>query len=944
MSKISVIIPIYNALDDVKILLESLLTNFNFNIGEIILVNDCSLVETTDYLNDFAKEHTNFKLITNEENLGFVKSCNKGMKASTGDIVVLLNSDTKIPSEFCERIIKCFETNPKVGVASPISSHSWLFYISLPKNLTLEQMNERLRKNHKCTYPLIHAAEGFCFCIRKQVIEQQGYLDEIYGKGYHEEVDFAYRAITNGWQNVLIDDLYVYHKRHASFGISEREKQLQKNDAIYLSRWGGFKEKYEKEHNLKNPINKIKREMFPFKTFFSNLFSIKNSYDKRHKIVTILGVKVKMKRKNKKRLLVHFHLYYHEQIDFFLKNLKNINHCNWDLYVTYTEDNKESKKKLLQLKPDTHFIKTTNAGYDILPFYKVLKAVDLTDYDYILKIHTKGFRTINNIFGTGFLWRDALVNSLLGSKSTFYNCLRQLQKDLKIGIISAKKCIIDINTRNQPEDTYLFDEVCQKFNLPNTRGFFIAGTMFICRANLMNWFKNLDIKETEFSSECEQTGMNGKPIHVLERLLSTMITNQGYEIYGMKEYIPFSKRLKKFMQKILSVKNEGEHKIFRFLGVKISCKHNHNALNIQKKEITRYLNFVNTLNKDKKSILFISHNVSMTGAPLAVYNTAKYFQEKGYNTVIISYGNSKIAKDLYIQKCKDANICCFESELFNTDEKFIETMNHFDYIFVNCAYSYKIVNKIPPNKNYLWRMSEADLIKNNLSLIPEFITAVKKCKKLFAVSELTQNELLPYNKDTKLLLYGIKDVCTQYKKDTDDTKIKFIIIGNWCHRKAQYLAIYALDLLPQNIKNKVELVFLGENNGNISTTPDYFAYFKILGVLDGDEKYQAIANCDVCLCPSIDDPNPQAVMEAMMMKKPCIVTDKVGQAKYITDKEDGIVIPVADSRAIAKAIEFFVENPDKINEMGLKSYELYKKYFSYDKYINQVLDILEISE
>lgn len=294
MSKISIIIPIYNALDDVKILLKSLLTNFNFNIGEIILVNDCSLAETTDYLNDFAKEHTNFKLITNEENLGFVKSCNKGMKASTGDIVVLLNSDTKIPSEFCERIIKCFETNQKVGVASPISSHSWLFYISLPKNLTLEQMNERLRKNHKCTYPLIHAAEGFCFCIRKQVIEQQGYLDEIYGKGYHEEVDFAYRAITNGWQNVLIDDLYVYHKRHASFGISEREKQLQKNDAIYLSRWGGFKEKYEKEHNLKNPINKIKREMFPFKTFFSNLFSIKNSYDKRHKIVTILGVKVKI--------------------------------------------------------------------------------------------------------------------------------------------------------------------------------------------------------------------------------------------------------------------------------------------------------------------------------------------------------------------------------------------------------------------------------------------------------------------------------------------------------------------------------------------------------------------------------------------------------------------------------------------------------------------------
>ena len=380
---------------------------------------------------------------------------------------------------------------------------------------------------------------------------------------------------------------------------------------------------------------------------------------------------------------------------------------------------------------------------------------------------------------------------------------------------------------------------------------------------------------------------------------------------------------------------------------KAHIKNKIEALNYQKreiKEIKNYLECVKNLDKNKKSILFISHNVSMTGAPLAVYNTAKYFQENGYNTIIISYGKSVLSKDIYLHKCTKSNIHCFESELFNTDEKFIETINSFDYIFVNCALSYQIVNKIPKNKEYLWRISEADLIKNELSLIPDFINAVQNCKNLYAVSELTQNVLLTYNKDTKLLLYGIKDVSNQYDKNPDNTKIKFIIIGNWCHRKAQYLALYALDLLPQNIKNKVELNFLGENTSKLDITADYFEYFKILGVLDGDKKYQAIANCDVCLCPSTDDPNPQAVMEAMMMQKPCIVTDKVGQSKYITNKEDGLVIPAADSRAIAEAIEFFVQNPDKIQEMGLKSYELYKKYFSYDKYINQVLNILEISE
>ena len=310
MTKISVIIPIYNALEDVKILFASLLINFNFNLGEILLVNDCSSPETTDYLYKFAEKHPEFQLINNEENLGFVKSCNKGMKSAAGDIVVLLNSDTQIPNEFCERIIKCFESNTKIGLASPISfHHSQIFNASANPQLT-EQINKKLKKCHKCFYPIISDAEGFCFCIRRDVIEQQGYLDEIWGKGYHEEVDFAFRAITNGWINVLIDDLYVYHKRQASFGKDVRKKLISQNNPIFFSRWGGFKGKYIKENNLLNPMIQIERELFPFRTFFfkkkikkgcsynffEELFSIKNSKDKRHKIISILGIKLSFKR------------------------------------------------------------------------------------------------------------------------------------------------------------------------------------------------------------------------------------------------------------------------------------------------------------------------------------------------------------------------------------------------------------------------------------------------------------------------------------------------------------------------------------------------------------------------------------------------------------------------------------------------------------------------
>jgi hypothetical protein len=64
------------------------------------------------------------------------------------------------------------------------------------------------------------------------------------------------------------------------------------------------------------------------------------------KVMTILGFQFKLKKNSNKhfRFLVHLHLYYHEQLDFMIEKLKNIQGCDWDLYVTINENNEESKK------------------------------------------------------------------------------------------------------------------------------------------------------------------------------------------------------------------------------------------------------------------------------------------------------------------------------------------------------------------------------------------------------------------------------------------------------------------------------------------------------------------------------------------------------------------------------------------------------------------------
>ena len=195
--------------------------------------------------------------------MGFVKSCNRGLKEAKNDILVLLNSDTEIPSSFNKKIINCFDSDTKIGIASPIGSNSLEYYIPIFKGYSVEQMNRLLNKMHKATYPTILSAEGFCFCIRRGVIKKQGFLDEIYGLGYHEERDFALRSLQFGWKNVLIDSLYVKHEGEGSFGTERRKEFINQNNEVFQTRWKSFMEKYIEDNFLVNPIIKIRNEMLP---------------------------------------------------------------------------------------------------------------------------------------------------------------------------------------------------------------------------------------------------------------------------------------------------------------------------------------------------------------------------------------------------------------------------------------------------------------------------------------------------------------------------------------------------------------------------------------------------------------------------------------------------------------------------------------------------------
>ena len=233
------------------------------------------------------------------------------------------------------------------------------------------------------------------------------------------------------------------------------------------------------------------------------------------------------------KLLTVFHVFYHDQVDYFIDKLANINGIEWDLVVTYSSYSAATEAKIKEFKPDARMFHVENAGYDVWPFIQVIQNTDFSEYDYVLKLHTKGNSKLR-LNGVNFkksLWRDLLVNAILKSKSRFSACIDILEKQGDVGMICSYELYKGLEGM-LPEDTHMLQEEAERISLDLSGGHFCAGTMFLAR---MDSFKKL--KEIEFTRDVwgtlNKSHVSGTMAHVYERILCILVLQEGYRIVRM---------------------------------------------------------------------------------------------------------------------------------------------------------------------------------------------------------------------------------------------------------------------------------------------------------------------------------------------------------------------------------------------------------------------------
>ncbi len=246
---IDIVVPVYNALDDVKLCLQSLAKHTDGFKVRVLVVNDASDEATTQWLREFCANDSLFQLIEHPANKGYTCAVNTGLRASTAQYVITQNSDTIVPAGWLQGMVRCMKSDPKIGVVGPLSNAAtWQnvptlrdelggFAVNdLPEGQTVDTMAKVVASVSSKHYPRLPFVNGFCFMIRRAVIDTVGYMDEEnFPVGYGEENDYCIRVTDAGFDLAIADDVYVFHAKSKSFG-HERRKLLSQQGTDSIKR------------------------------------------------------------------------------------------------------------------------------------------------------------------------------------------------------------------------------------------------------------------------------------------------------------------------------------------------------------------------------------------------------------------------------------------------------------------------------------------------------------------------------------------------------------------------------------------------------------------------------------------------------------------------------------------------------------------------------------
>ena len=326
MTKLSIIVPVYNVEKYLPKCLESLIKQTLKDI-EIICVNDGSMDNSLAILKEFASKDSRIRIIDNQHQ-GVAKTRNTGIEQSTGEYIGFVDSDDYIDIDFFEKLYNsATKSNSDIAIAS-ILKHKNFFNIYNAK-YTKEETAITIQDKIK----LCEDKKHFFFYAWNKIYHS-GFIKENnikFSEGQiYEDVMFAIKALYYSNKIISVYGTKYHYIEHEDSLTKYKDKTGEKEQDL-IKAYSELQE-FCNSKNIEIPerLNYYTKENFGFilnlykgkyqsKIQLFNIFTIAtiSNYSETRNLITILGFKIKIAKREiaKERQENVFYQYKKDKID-----------------------------------------------------------------------------------------------------------------------------------------------------------------------------------------------------------------------------------------------------------------------------------------------------------------------------------------------------------------------------------------------------------------------------------------------------------------------------------------------------------------------------------------------------------------------------------------------------------------------------------------------------
>ncbi|MDC0004599.1 glycosyltransferase family 2 protein [Porticoccaceae bacterium] len=238
MIKVSVVIVNYRTAEMTINCIKSVLDTCDGDWWEVIVVDNFSNDESCKIIEAFIAAcgiGAQISLIRNQHNGGYSAGNNIGINLSRGGHIVLLNSDAILGEKTVEKLSKCLDEDPGIGIASPgfysVDGKQQNGCFRYPQPLSelvkaaatgpitraLCLYDPSIKLSNERTFP--DWTSFACVMIRRKLFETVGMLDDEFFM-YFEDIDFCRRARDSGWAIINDPNASVIHLGGGSSNVT----------------------------------------------------------------------------------------------------------------------------------------------------------------------------------------------------------------------------------------------------------------------------------------------------------------------------------------------------------------------------------------------------------------------------------------------------------------------------------------------------------------------------------------------------------------------------------------------------------------------------------------------------------------------------------------------------------------------------------------------------